>query len=351
MERFNIYQEIYDQPKVWDQIIKKFKKSEENIIEFLNKSDVYIFAGCGSGYNASVYSRNICEFLLEKNCFDYQASELIFFGKEIYNKGNKNKPITFLFSRSGNTTEVVDAIKHINESKLSYLFGITCYEDSYLFKNSNYAFSLMEANEKSIATTKSVTSMALLTALFFSSMSNNVGLSSQIEKLPNLGNNLINKFEDLGKKIGENSKINKFFVLSNTPSFGLAREAKLKLLEMTQSWADCFNALDFRHGPKAVVDENSLVVIFLSDSALEYELSIAKEMKELGGNLLIFGNSVQKEFYELSESIVDLEEKINEWIRGILFLPIIQLLCYYKAIKQGLNPDNPKNLTYFVEIK
>src|SRR4030042_882623 len=251
MERFNIYQEIHDQPEIWELIIKKFKKSEKNIINFLNKSDTYFFAGCGSGYNASVFSKNICEFLSEKNCFDYQASELFLFGKEIYNEGNKNKPITFLFSRSGNTTEVVNAVKHINECKLSYLFGITCYEDSYLFKKS-----------------------------------------------------------------GENNKINKFFILSNTPSFGFAREAKLKLLEMTLSWADSFNILDFRHGPKAVVDKNSLVVIFLSDSAVDYELSVAKEMKELGGNLLIFGDIVKKEFYDLTENIVDLEEGINEWIRG-----------------------------------
>lgn len=351
MEKFNIYQEIHDQPETWELIIKKFKKSEEEIIKFLNKSDTYFFTGCGSGYNASVYSKNISGFLLEKKCFDYQASELNFFGKEIYKNGDKNKPITFLFSRSGNTTEVADAIKNINKNNLSYLFGITCYEDSYLFRNSNYRFSLAEANEKSVATTKSATSMALLSALFFSSLSNRIDLSIQIEKLPNLSSDIINKFEDLGKKIGENNKINKFFVLSNTPSFGLAREAKLKLLEMTRSWADCFNTLDFRHGPKAVVDKNSLIVIFLSDSACNHELSIAKEMKELGGNLLIFGNLVQKEFYELTENIVDLDENINEWIRGIIFLPIIQLLCYYKAIKKGLNPDNPKNLTYFVEIK
>jgi glutamine---fructose-6-phosphate transaminase (isomerizing) len=351
MKKFSIYQEIHDQPKTWGQIIKKFKKSEKNIINFLNKSDTYFFAGCGSGYNASIYSKNICEFLLEKNCFEYQASELFLSGKEIYNKKNVNKPITFLFSRSGNTTEVVNAMKHINESKLSYVFGITCYEDSYLFKNSDYTFSLVEANEKSVATTKSLTSMTLLPILFFGAMSGKIDLSAQIEKLPVLGSTVINKFEELSKKIGENNKINKFFILSNTPGFGFAREAKLKLLEMTLSWADCFNILDFRHGPKAVVDKNSLVVIFLSDSALDYELSVAREMKELGGNLLIFGDNVKKEFYNLTENVVDLDESINEWIRGILFLPIIQLLSYYKAVKLGLDPDNPKNLTYFVEIK
>lgn len=195
MEKFNIYQEIHNQPKTWDLIIKKFKKNEEEIKNFLCKSDNYFFSGCGSGYNASVYSKNTSEFFLEKNCYDYQASEIGFFGKEIYKKGSKNKPITFLFSRSGNTTEVINAVKYINESKVSYIFGITCYENSYLFKNSDYAFSLKEANEKSVATTQSLTSMVLLPVLFFNSMSNEIDLSEQIGKLPILGSSILNNFE------------------------------------------------------------------------------------------------------------------------------------------------------------
>ena len=351
MNEFQIYREIHSQPQIWKLIIKKFKEEEQNLKEFLKGKDTFIFSGCGSGHNASVHSRNIGDFFLKKACYAYQASEINFYAKEIYSKGNNKDTVTFLFSRSGNTTEVIGALEQIRKNNLSSTFGITCYEDSFLYKNSDHSFSLADANEKAVATTRSLTSMDLLSILVCNSLSDDNNLTESITKLPDLGEKVMKNFEELGKRIGETEKINKFFILSNTPNFGIARESKLKLLEMTLSWADCFNALDFRHGPKAVVDKNSLVVIFLTDSAFDYEFSVAQEMKGLGGNLLIFGDVVPDKFYSLTDNIVDLGENINEWIRGILFLPVIQLMCYYKAIKKGLDPDNPKNLTYFVEIK
>jgi len=351
MGEFQIYQEIHSQPGTWDLIIERFKEREQNLKEFLKDKDTFIFSGCGSGHNASVHSRNIGDFFLKKACYAYQASEINFYAKEIYSKGNNKNTVTFLFSRSGNTTEVIGALEQIRKNNLSSTFGITCYEDSFLYKNSDHSFSLADANEKAVTTTRSLTSMDLLSILVCNSLSNDNNLTESIAKLPDFGERVIKNFEKFSKKIGETEKIKKFFILSNTPNFGIARESKLKLLEMTLSWADCFNTLDFRHGPRAVVDENSLVIIFLSDSAIDYELSIAEEMKKLGADLLIFGDKIPEKFYSLTNNVVDLGENINEWIRGILFLPVIQLLSYYKAIKRGLDPDNPKNLTYFVEIK
>jgi len=351
MDRFHIYREIHDQPETWKLIARSFKEKEQNIKEFLGKKDTFIFSGCGSGYNASVYSRNIGEFFLNKACYDYQASEIKFYAPEIFSKGSNQSMVTFLFSRSGNTTETVDALENIKKNKFSSSFGITCYEDSYLYKNCDYSFSLADANEKAVTTTKSLTSMDILSIMILNSISKNVNLTESIERLPDLGKRVIKNFEGLAKKIGETENISKFFILANMPNFGIARESKLKLLEMTLSWADCFNTLDFRHGPKAVIDKNSIVVIYLTDKAMKYELQIAKEMKELGAELLIFGDKVPQKFYELTENIVDLGENVNEWIRGILFLPVIQSLSYYRALKKGLDPDNPKNLTYFVEIK
>jgi glucosamine--fructose-6-phosphate aminotransferase (isomerizing) len=193
--------------------------------------------------------------------------------------------------------------------------------------------------------------MALLPLLIFSSLSEDNGYYEELRKLPDFGRNIINKYENIGKVLGQNEDINKFSILSNFPNFGLAREIKLKILEMTLSWADCFNTLDFRHGPRAVVDRNSLIILFLSDKAVSYELNLARELKEMGAKLLVFGDIVPKEFYNLTDDIIEIGEKISEWLRGILFLPVIHFLAYYKAVKKGLNPDKPKNLTYFVEIK
>ncbi|MBC8387371.1 MAG: SIS domain-containing protein [Actinobacteria bacterium] len=351
MKRFDVYKEIHDQPLTWELIIEEFEKNKGKIREFLSESDSFIFTGCGSGYNASVYSKNLSEYFLEKYCFDYQASEIKFFSENIYKKGALKKPVTFLFSRSGDTTETVDALKKISSSGLSKSFGITCNEDSYLYKNSDFSFSLSKASEKAVVTTKSFTSMAILPLLIFSSLSEDNGCYNELKKLPDFGRKIINKYENMGKVLGQNEDIKKFFILSNIPNFGLAREVKLKILEMTLSWADCFNTLDFRHGPRAVVDRNSLIIIFLSDKAVSYELNLARELKEMGAKLLVFGDIVPKEFYNLTDDIIEIGEKISEWLRGVLFLPVIHFLAYYKAVKKRLNPDKPKNLTYFVEIK
>jgi glucosamine--fructose-6-phosphate aminotransferase (isomerizing) len=350
MEKFEIYKEIHNQPKTWELIIEKFEENKSKIINFLKSYDSFYFTGCGSGLNAAVYSKNIAEFFLEKSCFAYQSSEIMYYGTKIYKKGLGGKPLTFLFSRSGDTTETIKALKILKNNELSDSFGITCYEESYLYKNSNYAFSLKDANEKAVVTTKSFTSMVLLPLMIFNEISENLNFSEKIKTLPLLAGNIINKYEKMSKEIGERPDINKFFILSNTPNFGLAREIKLKFLEMTISWADCFNTFDFRHGPKAAVDKNSLIVHILSDNAEDEEFKLAKELKEFGANLLIYGNNVPEEFYDLTDYIININEEIPEYIRGILLLPIIHFISYYKSVKKGLNPDKPKNLTYFVKI-
>lgn len=351
MTDFKVYKEIMSQPDTWKLIINNFNGKRKEINNFLKDKSTFIFTGCGSGHNASVYAKNISEYFLNKNCYDYQASEINFFSKEIYSKGINDNIATFLFSRSGNTTEIIDALTKIKNNKFSSTFGITCFENSFLYKNSDLAFSLADAGEDAIATTRSLTSMDLLSILILNSLTSNINFNQDINKLPDIGNSVIKQFEKLSKRIGEDLNINRYFILSNLPNFGIARESKLKLLEMTLSWADCFNSFDFRHGPKAVIDKDALVIMFLSDKSKEYELEIAREMKDLGGNLLILGDSVPKGFYTLTENIVDINVGMSEWIRGILFLPIIQLMCFYKAIKKGMDPDNPKNLSYFVEIK
>lgn len=351
MQKYDVYKEIHEQPDTWELIIEDFEDNKDEIENFLKIHDSFIFVGCGSGGNASVYSKNVSEYYLEKNCFEYQSSEIKFFWNYIYRKEFLKKPITFLFSRSGETTETVDALREINKSRISDTFAITCDESSYLYRNSSYSFSLSKAKEKSVVTTKSFTAMTLLPLLFFSNLSKRVNDIEEIKRLPDLGRRIINEYERLGKRLGDNIFFEKYFILSSTPSFGLARESKLKILEMTVSWADCFNPLDFRHGPRAVVDKNSLILLFLSDEAIDYEFKLVKDLKKQGANFLLFGDVVPEEFYELTDNIVEIGEKINEWNRGILFLPVIHFLSYFRAVKKGLDPGNPENLTYFVKIK
>lgn len=349
MEKYAVYKEIYDQPKTWEKLISEYENKKGMLNDYFDGFDSFIFSGCGSGYNASVYSRNAGEFFLDRCCLDYQASEICFYGDRIYGKKTLKNPVTFLYSRSGNTTETVNALKYIKNSSLSKTFGITCHEESYLYNNCDLSFSLKFARDEAVVTTKSLTSMALLPVLIFNGLGQKVS-RDLVMKMPEVGKDLIERYSGLSKSIGEDKNIDKFLILSNTPNFGLAREMKLKLLEMTVSWADCFNIFDFRHGPRAIVDKNSMVILILSDSAVDHELKLAQEISGQGGKLLILGDKVPEKFFNVTDNIVEIGVNISEWVRGILFLPVIQLISYYRALSRNLNPDSPESLTYFVEM-
>jgi len=48
------------------------------------------------------------------------------------------------------------------------------------------------------------------------------------------------------------------------------------------TWSEAYHSLEFRHGPKSIIDEKTLVTMLLSDSAQEYEADLVKEIRDLG---------------------------------------------------------------------
>jgi glucosamine--fructose-6-phosphate aminotransferase (isomerizing) len=68
------------------------------------------------------------------------------------------------------------------------------------------------------------------------------------------------------------------------PFYGLACETALKITEMSASDAQSFHTLEFRHGPKAIVSPETLVIFLLSERGYDAECDVLEEIKNLGGN-------------------------------------------------------------------
>ena len=66
-----------------------------------------------------------------------------------------------------------------------------------------------------------------------------------------------------------------------------------------------------------------------------------EEMRNLGAGLLTLGESGTN---------VSFDSGLQEEIRNVLYLPVLQLMAYYRAVAKGLDPDQPKNLTSVVEL-
>lgn len=91
----------------------------------------------------------------------------------------------------------------------------------------------------------------------------------------------------------------------------------------------------------SMVNENTLVVGMVSEKNAHHEAKVLEEMRALGGNTLSLG-----------ETGVDIrfDSKLPEPVRGVLYLPILQLLAFYRARAKELDPDNPTNLTAVVQL-
>ena len=192
-----------------------------------------------------------------------------------------------------------------------------------------------------MAQTRSFASMYVAVTAFCVRMAGREDLLDAMDKLPEIGNWLIDNYESFAKEIGENLNLDRFYFLGSGIRYGLACEVNLKMKEMTLTHSEPFHFLEFRHGPMSMVNENAVVVGMLSDVNRVHEAKVLSEMKMLGATVAGFGEK---------DADVQFESGIPESVRGVLYLPVLQLMAFYRSVAKGLNPDRPNNLTAVVKL-
>ena len=111
--------------------------------------------------------------------------------------------------------------------------------------------------------------------------------------------------------------------------------------EMTLTHSEPFHFLEFRHGPMSMINQNAVVVGMLSDSNRIHEAKVLSEMEALGATVASFGED---------EADVQFGSRIPESVRGVLYLPVLQLMAFYRSVAKGLNPDKPNHLSAIVQL-
>ena len=154
----------------------------------------------------------------------------------------------------------------------------------------------------------------------------------------------------MGKKISNDRHIKKYAFVGSGSYYGLAREAQLKITEMVLLPSDSYISLDYQHGPMSNVDKNMLVTVMVSDSGMKYDIELAGNMKSLGGKVFTICDRNGEKFKNNSDYMIELDTGLGDGVRDILYMPALQYMAYYKSISMKNDPDNPKNLSYHVEL-
>jgi len=334
MKTYHTYNEIKSQTQAWAQALDVVNASR---LPKAGDYDQVIFTGCGSTYYLSLSAAALYQELTGRAARAVPGGELLLNSQTIL---TNQKTLLVAISRSGTTTETVKAVERFNNEKRGDIVVISNY-DEILSRIANVNIVIDKGQEESVAQTRSFASMYVAVSAFCARMAGRDDLLIAMTDLPKAGDCLMEKYESYAKKIGENLDFDRFYFLGSGIRYGLACEVNLKMKEMTLTHSEPFHFMEFRHGPMSMVNENALVVGLLSDVNRVHEARVLSEMKMLGGTVAAFGES---------DADVCFESNIPESVRGVLYLPILQLMAFYRSVAKGLNPDRPTNLTAVVKL-
>ena len=336
-EMFATYREIKSQTNAWRQALDVTRAVS---LPTAADYEQVIFSGCGSTYYLSLAGAALYQELTGCAARAVPAGELLLNSQTIL---TDQKTLLVAVSRSGTTTETVKAVEKFKAGKRGEVVVITNY-DEVLSRLADVNIVIPMGQEESVAQTRSFASMYVAVTAFCTRGAGRADLLSAMGKLPEVGNWVIGNYEAYARQLGENLNFDRFYFLGSGIRYGLACEANLKMKEMTLTHSEPFHFLEFRHGPMSMVNQNAVLVGLLSDANRIHEAKVLSEMKMLGATVAGFGDVEP-------DADVIFESGIPESVRGVLYLPVLQLMAFYRSVAKGLNPDRPNNLTAVVKLE
>ncbi len=349
--------EIYQQPDVWREAFEFYQAKREEIAAFLqeiaDKHDYIKVILTGAGTSA------------------YVGDTLLPYFKEVYDERKWNfnaiattdivaNPATYLkkdvatvlvsFARSGNSPEsvaTVDLAKSLVDEL--YQVTITCAADGKLALQAHgddrnlLLLQPAVSNDAGFAMTSSFTSMMLTALLVFDSTEFAVK-SERFEVVSSLARKVLDKVEDVKELV--DLDFNRVIYLGAGPFFGLAHEAQLKILELTAGQVATMyeSPVGFRHGPKSLINDNTVVLVFGTTTAYtrKYDLDLVRE---------VAGDQIARRVVLLSDQAFGLENVkevvlgcggvLNDIYRVFPYIVYAQLFALLTSLKVENKPDTP----------
>ena len=346
--------EIEGQPELWECTAEGFYNATKEIETFLQtayaEADSIILTGAGTSAFIGLSLQGIFFRKTKIITRAIATTDIVSHPQDYFSK--EQTPLIISFARSGNSPESCAALELADKfSKKCLHLIITCDEDGALAKlnllNPSCVFVLPEkANDKSLAMTGSYSAM-LLTGLLIANLNDKNFCDQQIMYLTAAAKKIFDQYLPVLQQVAEKGFKRAVFLGSGALS-GTATEASLKLQELTDGQIICKadTYLGLRHGPKAVIDENTLVVYFFSNNKYvqRYEQDLVNTMKD--GNNAMFSLSVSEQPTTTDDidaqiNFGEAQRQINEDFLPVCSILVGQLLGFYKSLQLGLMPDAP----------
>jgi len=330
--------EISEQPQT---ILKSGNKKDiQKFVESIKNSETLYITGSGSSYNAAEVTKYLMSKFTKTSITPIISSELPF------SINNIGKNSTFIaISQSGESADVLHAIRIAKESN-SKIFSIINHQNSSLSQESELTLGINCGPEIGVAATKSFTSQLAVLYQITNQLCDNC-ISTDWQKVSDAFSYILDddsKIKQIAKQLNDISDI---YVLGRGIHFPIAKEAALKLKELTYIHAEGIAGGELKHGPLALMDSSVFVIIINpTDSTYHDTMNSANEIKARGAKIIGISNK-NDSVYDYWIEIPDMDDSSYPLVE---IIPI-QLLSYYAALEKNTDPDYPRNLAKSVTVK
>ena len=363
--------EIYEQPRAIRETIGSFLTENNPInlninIDFKEINKIFIIA-CGTAMHAGMATKYAFEHFCQIPTEIDMASEFRYRNPII-----NNKTLCIFISQSGETADTIAAIK-LAKANNAKTIGIINAIDSTMTRLVDTTLYTHAGPEIAVASTKAYTcQVTLLTilALYISEKLNIKELENEIKttkrdilNLPKLVEDQL-KNVDYIKDISNNLyKNHDIYFIGRGQDYAAALEGSLKLKEISYIHSEAYASGELKHGPIALIEDNTLVLGIATNSATAPKtMSNLEEVIARGADTILITNQNSKTD-ELSENksitksdidkvhyLIEVPE-INIFLSPISTIIPMQLFAYYISKAKKLDVDKPRNLAKSITVE
>lgn len=312
-----------------------------------------LLTGCGTSWHAALYGEYLIEELARLPVEVEYASELRYRNPPI--EGNT---LVFAISQSGETADTLAALREMKRKGHPTL-AICNVVGSSIAQEADGGVYLHAGPEIGVASTKAYTAQCVvlaLLALYFGRLrylSYEAGrrIIDSLRQLPQRVQEALSVNDQVKALAEKYCRFQNFLYLGRHYNFPTALEGALKLKEISYIHAEGYPAAEMKHGPIALVDENTPTV-FIMPRGWIYEKVLANllEVKARGGQIIAICGKDDDHTAQVADDVIYVPV-VDECFQPIVNIIPLQLLAYHIAVLRGCDVDKPRNLAKSVTVE
>ena len=347
--------EIHEQDRALGETIREKIENDRSATEELALrpyEHIYLIS-CGTAFHASLTAEYLWERFLDVPIQAMIASEFRMRSPHL-----SGRSLVIAVSQSGETIDTLMALRRAKEAG-AQVIALVNNEQSTIDREADASVYTRAGIEIGVAATKTFT--AQLAALGMLGLQLGAARLAgdehdrelkELALLPGRVNESLQRESSIRAVAERIQHASDVLFLARGVLYPIALEGALKLKEISYIHAEGYPSGEMKHGPIALIDENTPVVFLVSrDIAFEKVLSNMEEVRARNGMVIAITDAPEDEtIVKLSDAVIPVAA-VGGISRPILFTLPLQLLAYHTAVWRGTDVDQPRNLAKTVTVE